>query len=70
MATDATKAALGELEQALTQQLDAYEGETKARLQRLKDVQSALGDEKDAEAVSASATAKWYSVFSDFFYST
>lgn len=66
--SDEVKSQLRALEDALTEQLDAYEDEVRARLKRLKDVQEAIGASAVVEEASTSATEKWYGVFDQFFY--
>jgi hypothetical protein len=66
--SDEVKSQLQALEDALTEQLDAYEDEVRARLERLKDIQEAVGASAAVEAASTSATEKWYGVFDQFFY--
>ena len=66
--SDEIRSQLQALESALTEQLDAYEDEVRARLDRLKAVQAALGPSSAVSAASTSATAKWYEVFDALFY--
>lgn len=61
-------AALDAFEAALSEELDAAEEELRARLQRLKDVQEALGGAEEAEEASTSRTAEWYTLLDEFFY--
>ena len=69
MAVDeGTKSQLTALENALTEQLDAYEGELNDKLTRLKDVQKALGSSETVEEQSTSVTAQWYGVFDSYFF--